>query len=310
MNLMKRALTLILSVILLLSLFACGAEEEEQAPLETSAESQAAIAAFGEKDYKKAFEESAKAKDLSVKNRVIIEKTYMKNCLIEEEGRFADAAALLEQADWPEEEKTKFVEEYGALGMTEKGAVVSFGTLDMQKVEWIVLDVTEETVGDETHKIARLLTRHVVGAPAGWGNKTTEYASSDLYVWCEVNFMMQLEENLTDAEKKSIYTTKIMTDAGEIEARCFAPSKEEIETYLAGDLKQYRKAAPTEEAKLRGITGEYASYYLRDLGDLVDDTQFVCGVNKDGEIGQRYGRSLRAIGARDCLCIDLGRVEK
>lgn len=310
----KRLICLLLASLMLLgSLFcltSCQASSDvpQTGEVKISAAQKEAIRLFKERDYKKAFEKAKKARDMSKENRYTIEECYVEEYLIKENGLFYEANQVLQELDWTDEQKAKMYQTYGPLSMCEAGKLAEFGKIDFDPVEWIVLDIEEMEIQGEKHRVAFILTKDIIGSPDGWGTTTTDYAVSDLHCWCETSFKLQLRVNLNKPEENAVLYTNIKAGGKEFLARCFAPSREEIETYLIGDLEQYRKASPTKDAKIQGVSvrGEYASYYLRDLGKLEGGNQYVCGVNHEGTIGERFGRTIRAIGGRVCLKVDLG----
>ena len=83
--------------------------------------------------------------------------------------------------------------------------------------------------------------------------------------------------------------------------------REELETYLKGDLEQYIIASATPAAKAKGLVSAGAdrltSYYLRNTGVKEDDIQWASGVDKDGVFQEGFGSNS---GARVCINIDLG----
>jgi hypothetical protein len=307
---------LLLAVLMLLSssvcLFACEQESDDsmQVKESMSAAYQAALKYFNKKNYKQAYKAAVQARDITDQNLMTIEECYIEEYLIKEMGNFYEAKQLLDEVEWPEEKKQTLINRYGNLSMCEAGNIVKFGKIDFDPVEWIVLSVDEVEHEGKKHRVAFILTKDVIGSPDGWGTRSTKYGVSDLHCWCETSFKLQLRVNLNKPEEKSVLYLPLKTEGDdEILARCFAPSKEDIETYLVGDLEQYRKASPTQDAKLQGVSGEYCAYYLRYIGALENGLQYACGVNQKGEIGTKFGRSVRAIGGRVCLRVSLGEIQ-
>ena len=301
----KRFLLILLATVLLLG----GCQTVETSKGETvtvSAAQKAALKAFKKRDYKKAYQKAKRAKDMSDENRKVIEECYVEEYLIKEKGAFYDAKELLDTLDWTDMEKDVLLERYGNLQMCQVGNVARFGKIDFDPVEWIVMTIDEMEIEGKKHRVAQIITRDIIGSPDGWGTRTTEYAISDLHCWCETSFKLQLRVNLNETEEKSVLYTEIETDGKTALARCFAPSKEELEKYLVGDLERYRIATPTQDARLQGVATMNTTYYLRNIGKNENGIQYACGVNAKGEIGERYGRSVRAIGGRVCLRVELG----
>lgn len=312
----KRIVSMLLAVLMLFSscvcLFSCEQEIPDPAEVEVkqSKALQAALKYFGKRNYKQAYKAAVQARDISDENLMTIEECYIEEYLIKEKGNFYEAKQLLDEVEWPEEKKQTLIDRYGNLSMCEAGNIVKFGKIDFDPVEWIVLSVDEVEHEGQKHRVAFILTKNVIGSPDGWGTRSTKYGVSDLHCWCETSFKLQLRVNLNKPEEKSVLYLPLQTAGDEeVLARCFAPSKEDIETYLVGDLEQYRKASPTQDAKLQGVSGEYCSYYLRNIGKLENGLQYASGVNTKGEIGDKYGRSVRAIGGRVCLRVSLGVIE-
>lgn len=311
----KRIVFALLAALMLFSstlcLFSCEKESEPSMQVEEkmSAAQKAALKYFNKKNYKQAYKAAVQARDISDANLMTIEECYIEEYLIKENGNFYEAKQMLDQVEWPEEKKQVLMDRYGNLSMCEAGNIVKFGKIDFDPVEWIVLSVDEVEHEGKKHRVAFILTKDIIGSPDGWGTRSTKYGVSDLHCWCETSFKLQLRVNLNKPEEKSVLYLPLQTAGDdEILARCFAPSKEDIETYLVGDLEKYRKASPTKDAKLQGVSGEYCSYYLRNIGKLENGLQYACGVNQKGEIGEKFGRSVRAIGGRVCLRVSLGEI--
>ncbi len=310
----NRILCFLLAVLTSLSTLLCFAScqtDPETVPTEELAAQKAekeALRLFKERNYKGAYELLPEATEISDENRYTIEECYVEEYLIKENGLFYKAKQVLDQLNWPKDKLEKMMKTYGPLSMCEAGKLAQFGKIDFIPVDWIVMNVEQMEIEGKMHRVALILTKDIIGSPDGWGTSTTDYATCGLHCWCETSFKLQLRVNLNQPEVRAVLYSPIKIEGKEFLARCFAPSREEIETYLVGDLEQYRKAAPTKGAKIQGVSprGEYASYYLRDLGVLESGNQYACGVNQDGEIKERFGRSVRAIGGRVCLKVDLG----
>ncbi len=269
-----------------------------------------AISAFKAEDYEKAYNASKMAWFMNGSDKDTIKVGYIQNVLCKE-GAFYEAYELLEKAGLSEKEKEKVYEKNGNLAMCKKGQIATFGTLDTEPVEWLVLDVKTVKIDGKKRAQALLMTKDIIGTSVGWG-EGTKYSKSTLHDYCDINFKSQFAMSLTNEQQKSLCQTKIKTGDDEVTAWAFAPSKEDIETYLVDDMAQYIAAAPTKGAKAFGVIGpaasKYASYYLRDLGKISGETQFASGVNHEGKISDGFNKDSKAIGARVCINVDLGEI--
>ena len=269
-----------------------------------------AISAFKAKDYEKAYSSAKMAWFMNGTDKNTVTEAYILNVLCKN-GAFYEAYELLEASNFSEEKKDEIYSKNGSLAMCKPGQIASFGEYDTVPVEWIVLDVKTVKVDGKKRAQALLMTKDIIGSPSGWG-ATTKYGESDLHDWCNITFKAQFSMSLTPAEQKSICTTKISTPDGDVEAWAFAPSKAELEKFFVDDLAEYITAGPTQGAKMAGVSGpgtsKFASYYLRDIGKKDGNTQFACGVNHEGKIGDGFSMEQRSIGARVCINVDLGEI--
>ena len=266
-----------------------------------------AISAYKNEDFAKAYSASKMGWFMSSADKDVIKVGYLQEVLCAE-GKFYDAYELLESTGLSKEEKDKVYASNGNLAMCKPGQVATFGEYGTIPVEWIVLEVNK--VGGRAQ--ALLMTKDIIGTSgSGWGT-TTVYGESDLNDFCNVTFKGQFEMKLTDAQKKSVCQSKIPTPEGDVVVYAFAPTKAMIEKYFVGDLAQYKSAVPTQAALMAGVTGnavtKAGSYYLRDIGKLEGSTQYACGVNHEGVIGDGFSMSNRNIGVRLCINVDLGEI--
>lgn len=269
-----------------------------------------AISAFKDKDYEGAYKAAKMAWFMNGDDKDTIKVGYIQEVLCKE-GLFFEAYELLESTGLSADEKDEVYKKNGNLAMCKPGQIATFGTYDTVPVEWIVLDVEEKKIGGKKHALALLISKDIIGSPAGWG-ATTVYKDSDLHDFCDITFKNQFLMNLSAEQQNSICSTSISTPEGDVTAFAFAPSKEMMETYFVDDLAEYLAAAPTQGAKMAGVAGpgvsKCASYYLRDIGKKEGETQFACGVNHEGKISDGFSMEQRSIGARVCINVDLGEV--
>ena len=260
--------------------------------------------------FEEAYSSAKMAWFMSSSDKNTITVAYIKEVLCKK-GSFYEAYKLLESTSLTDDEKDEVYASNGNLAMCKPGNIAVFGEYDTAPVEWLVLDVETKKINGEKHATALLMSKDIIGTPAGWG-ATTVYGKSDLHDFCDITFKAQFSMSLSGAEQKSVCITNISTPDGDVTAWAFAPSKELIETYLVGDLANYIQASPTQGAKMAGVAGpgtsKFASYYLRDIGKLDGTTQYACGVNHNGEISDGFSMTQRSIGARVCINVDLGLV--
>ena len=248
--------------------------------------------------YEAAYKASTTAFFMDGETKCAIVEAYVENVLCEQ-GRYVEAAELIEDTKWvsafkkdgteitPEERVKSLYEKNGKLAMFKVGSVAEFGEYTGEKISWVVLQVKEEKIGNETHKIAYVMTRDVVDNPMGWGAKNT-WEDSNLKTTAEA-FYNLFSMKLSAAEKASILETTIAVPEGEAKAKVWVPSVAEIEAMLADEaLKGYVLAEPNEHAKSLSVKPSVGdkgtAYYLRDLGKKDGQTQFAAGVNGKGEL--------------------------
>ena len=278
-----------------------------------------AVTAYNSKDYEKAYNSTKMALFLDEGSKNLILEKYITKTLCVE-GKYYTAAKLLEESTIADSKKEKIYADNNNLALCKKGAVAEFATWEQdgdfangkEAIEWLILDVVEENGRAK----ALLMSTKVIGNSDGWNqwdNKNCAYANSGLHSWCEVDFYKTL---MADSEvKKVILKTTVSTadsstgiDSGEdVEAYVFAPSKQDIEKYLTGDLAKYVTAEGTKAVKDSGVTlnGEgAASYFLRNAGK---DTNTISAVSRTGEVLEDASKDGQ-IGVRVCLWIDLGEI--
>ncbi len=287
-----------------------------------------ATGAYGKKDYKAAYTSSKFALFLAGQDKDIIAREYITEVLCKE-GKYFTATKILEKTGFSEEEKSKIYATDETFSLCNKGKVVTFGKYETDNnmgngadgLEWIVLDITEV----DGRAYAFLLTKDVIGTPGGWNRfasseSNTSYAQSNLHSWCESDFYNSFVMQDTSLREK-VVAMKISTedssggiDSGEdVVAHAYAPSIQELEKYLVGDLAQYLKASPTKAARASGVTSygseKIAAYYVRNIGNVEDGTQWAAGVDKNGEILEGLGMTSSSYGARVCINVDLGEIK-
>jgi hypothetical protein len=218
------------------------------------------------------------------------------------------------------EKKASILNENGNLALCFKGAIAKFGAYNTdndpkngaEPLEWIVLDVIKDKSTGKAR--AFIMTKDVIDSPNGWNrfeSESTSYAESNLHDWCEKDFYLTFSMQEDGLHEKILYM-KVETedasdgsDSGEaVAAHAYAPSKQDLEKYLVGDLAQYIAAEATATAKGKGVRP--ATYYLRNCGIKEDGVQRASGVNKEGEILEGMSISNSQTGVRVCMNVDLG----
>ncbi len=239
-----------------------------------------------------------------------IQKAYIVNVL-QPQNRAMDAADILNGENFlTAEDKAEIYKAFPGVALTQVGAIVTLGSYEqdpdnpgLEPLEWIVLEV------DKKNGAALLITKDIIGYDeTGWnkrGSETnTSYALSNLYSWCEVDFYIDIKGD-ADFNGKVLacnVTTEPspqgVSSGDPVTAHAFAPSAEEIEKYLTGELEQYRVAKTAKAAK-QARTG---TYWLRNAGEK---EAFASGVDKTGAI--QTGVSVSSnYGVRPMLWYDIG----
>ncbi len=284
-----------------------------------------AIAAYGAKKYEDAFNKSQLAFFMSGNDKNVITEKYVTDVLCPE-GRYMEAAGLLEKSSMTPEKIADICAADSFLGLCVKGQVVTFGQYETdgdaangpEDLEWIVLDVVKEG------GIARalIMTKDIVGTPGGWNASATPstfYSESTLHEWCNVDFFNDFTKYDVNIKTKVLKTTVSTEDSSggidsgeDVEAYAFAPSTQEIEKYLVGDLAQYKIASATKAATKDGVTGfgkdAAATYLVRNVGNNTDGGQWAAGYTKDGEFLEGLSMTGTTNGARVCMNIYLGEI--
>ncbi len=284
-----------------------------------------ATTAYKNGDYAKAYSNSTMALFLAKGDKDVIAQAYVEKVLCKE-GKYFTAAGILEKTSLSEEKKAKIYASDNALALCKEGQIVKFGKFETdnnaangpEELEWIVLEVTKE--GGRAR--ALIMTKDVVGNPGGWNKFTdgnTSYAMSNLNSWCEdfyINFTMYDASLKDKILKMRVSTADSSTgvDSGEdVEAYAYAPAKEDLDKYLTGDLAQYIKASPTDSAKAAGVTAygkdRTSVYYLRNVGNVENNTQWAAGIDKEGAFQEGLSMSGASTGARVCINVDLGEIK-
>jgi hypothetical protein len=158
------------------------------------------------------------------------------------------------------------------------------------------------------------MTKDVIDSPNGWNqfeSNGSSYAESNLHSWCEKDFYPTFYMQEDGLQERILYMSIETEDASDgsdsgeaVAAHAYAPSKQELETYLVGDLAQYLAAEATQTAKGKGV--KPATYYLRNCGIKEDGIQRATGVNKNGEILEGMSTANNQTGVRVCMNVDLG----
>lgn len=283
-----------------------------------------AVSAFNAKDYTAAYEKTGLAFFMSADDKNAIAEKYVTEVLCKE-GRYYEAAGILEKTTLSAEKIADICKKDSFLGLCVKGQIVTFGKYEIdgdaangpEDLEWIVLDVVEEG------GIARalIMTKDVVGAPGGWNSSSsasTFYGESTLYEWCNVDFYNDFTKYDVNIKNKVLKTTVKTEDSSggvdsgeDVQAYAFAPSTQEIEKYLTGDLAQYKIASATKAATKAGVTGfgktGAATYLVRNIGNNTDGGQWAAGYTKDGKFEEGLSMTGTSSGARVCMNIYLGK---
>lgn len=186
-----------------------------------------------------------------------------------------------------------------------------------ENLEWIVLAINDDGQGG---KYAVLLTKDIIASPSGWNRgsaSNTKYSASNLNEWCNTFYN---ELTMTDASLgEKILKVKVDTGSDSIAAKVYAPSKEELEQYLTGDLAQYLNAVATTAAEgtvasgntstgseeEEGAVGEeveklITSYYVRNASDKG------IGGYTEGKYVDNLSATDKSIGTRVIVNVALG----
>jgi len=280
-----------------------------------------AVAAYNDKKYEEAYEKSQLALFLNAADKECINFAYATEVLYPE-GNYYKAATITESITM-EEAKSRLEEKFPFLKLCKKGQIATFGKYEIdataengqEDLEWIVMDITDSGDG---RKVAFLVTKDIVATPSGWNRGSadnTKYSESNLNEWCETFYN---EFTMSDASLgEKIFKVGVKTGDDAINAKVFAPSKEELEACLTGDLAQYLKANATVAAEgslagdsaagsEEGAVGEeeaaklITSYYVRNAS--ADGI----GGYTDGAYVNNLSSTDKTIGARVCINVNLG----
>ena len=280
---------------------------------------------YNSKNYAGAYTTSRFALFLSGDVKDTIAREYVTQVLCPE-GKYLAASKILEKTGFSTEEKNKIYATNEDLALCNKGQVVTFGKYETDNnmsngpdpLEWIVLDV--QKIDGKAY--AFLMTREIVGGPGGWNRfasseGNTSYATSNLNSWCEKDFYTTFTNQDTSLKEKivawNVETEDSSTgvDSGEaVVAHAYAPSIQELEQYLTGDLAKYMQASVTKSAKTDNVISYGAdrlgAYYVRNIGNMEEGAQWAAGVDKEGKFQEGMGMTSASIGARVCIRVDLG----
>lgn len=282
-----------------------------------------AVAAYNDKKYEEAYENSHMAFFLNAADKECINFAYVSEVLYPA-GDYYKAAALAENITM-EEAKARLEKNCPLLKLCKKGQIVTFGKYEtdadagngQEDLEWIVMDVAD--VGDG-RKAAVLLTKDIIATPEGWNrgkNDNIKYSESNLNDWCTTLFYSEMMQANASLDER-VFKVSVQTGDDSLKAKAYAPSKEELEKYLTGDLAPYLKAVATDAAKGSlsqengageegtgtGSASSIASYYVRNAS--VDG---IGGYTTGGVYVNNLSASDKTIGARVCINVNLGAAE-
>ncbi len=229
-----------------------------------------AVEAYKKKKYEDAYEKSKFAFFLNAADKDCIDFAYVSEVLYPE-GNIYQAAEIADTIEM-EEAKARLDENCPHLKLCKEGQIATFGKYEtdataengQEALEWVVMDISE-TGG---RKVALLVTKDIVGTPGGWNRSgsNTKYSESNLNEWCSTFYS---ELTMSDAALDAmVFKIGVKTGDDSVNAKAFAPSKEELEQYLTGDLAQYLNATSTIAAE----------------GSLVDNS--TAGGSAEGEEGE------------------------
>lgn len=285
-----------------------------------------AITAFKGKKYEDAYSKTKLALFMSAKDKNLIAEKYVLEVLCPE-GKYYEGMKVLEASKMTEKEKTEVYSQNGYLGLCKAGQVVKFGQYETdgdaangpEDLEWVVMDVYE--TGGKA--VALIMTKDVVGTCGGWnrgGSNNTFYAQSQLNEWCNVDFFNDFTKYDVTLKNKLLMKTVSTedstggVDSGEdVKVVAYAPSTQEIEKYLTGDLAQYKKAGATTAAAKEGVTAfgkeKTSNYFVRNIGNNTDGAQWAAGYDKEGVFQEGMSMSGSTTGCRVCVNVYLGEVK-
>ncbi|MBE6713363.1 MAG: hypothetical protein E7580_07600 [Ruminococcaceae bacterium] len=210
--------------------------------------------------------------------------------------------------------KDAVVEKAVSVAGFEEGTVITFGKAESdgnysngpENLEWIVLKV--EQIDGKAY--ATLLSKEIVGCPDGWNkiSGNTLYSRSNLHDWCETDFFNQLVTSNDQSLVEKIMKVEVKTGKDTVQAHVYAPSKAELEKYLAaGNRARYLATNATKAAKAEGAISN--AYYVREAGVKEDGIQWAAGYDKDGKFHDGFIADSGAVGARVCITIFLGEFD-
>jgi len=281
-----------------------------------------AIAAYHAKDFATAYNKIGSAFFMTENDKNIITEKYVLEVLCKE-GKYYEGRKILEASTIAEERLQKIYAQDPEFAFYKIGQIVKFGkyetdgdmTNGAEELQWVVLDVIEE---DGVLK-AVLMTKKIVGTCENWNRLTpnnTFYAKSEVNDWCNVEFyntFTMADFNLKSKILKTVVSTEDSSggvDSGEdVEAFAYAPSTQQIENALKGELAKYKQASVTPAAAKAGVTGygknAYGAYYVRNIGNNVDGTQYAAGYDKEGAFQELISMQSPATGLRVCITVEV-----
>lgn len=287
-----------------------------------------AVAAYKDGKYEEAYEKSQMAFFLNANDKDCINFCYITEVLYPE-GHFYKASILADTVAM-EEAKTRLASECPNLLLCKAGQIAVFGKYEIdatvengqEDLEWVVMNVQDDGQGG---KYATLVTKDIVGTPSGWNrgsSSNTKYSESNLNEWCETFYS---EMTMSDAALDAlVLKVKVVTGDDSISAKAYAPSKEELEKCLTGDLAQYLNATATVAAsgaatEETGGNEEFTDEEEGGAEEIIEETAnaitsyYVRNASADGIGGYTDGAYVnnlaandKTIGTRVCINVKLG----
>ncbi len=283
-----------------------------------------AVAAYNDKKYEEAYEKSQFAFFLNAADKDCINFAYVSEVLYPA-GDFYKAAGIADTITM-EEANARLEKKCPHLKLCKEGQIAVFGKYEtdataengQEELEWVVMDISDSGDG---RKVAHLVTKDIVASPAGWnrGNSSnTKYSESNLNEWCSTFYS---ELTMSDAAlDELVFKIGVKTGDDSVNAKAYAPSKEELEQYLTGDLAQYLNATATVAAEgsvagdpaTGGEESEEGAVGEEEVAKLIV-SYYVRNASADGIGGFTNGAYVnnlsatdKTIGTRVCINVNLG----
>lgn len=284
-----------------------------------------AVAAYKDKKYEEAYDKSQFAFFLNANDKDCINFCYI-NDVLYPNGDYYKAAGIADTIAL-EEAKTRLAEDCPLLQICKVGNVAVVGKYEkdataengQEDLEWIVASINDDGNGG---KYATLITKDIVNSPEGWNrgsSANTKYSESNLNDWCQTFYSeMTMSDASLDAK---ILKVNVVTGDDKVAAKAYAPSKEELESLLTGDLAQYLKAESTVAAE--GTAAGDAATGGSEEGEEgeegeIEETKLVTayyvrnasadgiGGYKDGAYVNNLAANDKTVGTRVCINVKLG----